>query len=80
MKSFKTKIVIFFFIILLVVCRTLGITSYVQLSGVLINSVERNLEKIAKESSKVIKVRIDVQLENSKYNKGEVYEKGIVNS
>ncbi|QZY54802.1 methyl-accepting chemotaxis protein [Crassaminicella profunda] len=66
MQSLKTKIVIYFSIILMIVCGVLGVTSFFQSSSALINSVERNLETIAKESSKVIKARCDIQLEKLK--------------
>ncbi|QXM07187.1 methyl-accepting chemotaxis protein [Crassaminicella indica] len=63
MKSIQTKIIVFFSIVLLLVCGILGTISYVKASGTLTNSVERNLERIAKEASKVIKARVDIQLE-----------------
>jgi methyl-accepting chemotaxis protein len=60
------EIILFFSIVLLIVCATLGGIAYVQSSKALTYSVENNLERIAKESSKVIQARIDVQLEKLK--------------
>lgn len=63
MKSVKMEILLFFSIVLLIACATLGGTAYVQSSKALTYSVESNLERVAKESAKVIEARIDVQLE-----------------
>lgn len=63
MRSFKTKIILFFSIILLIVCGVLGSISYIKSSESIMNNVRSNLETIAKQSSKVIQARIDVQLE-----------------
>lgn len=66
MKSIKSKLILYFSIILFVVSLSLGIISYISASKVLLTSVEENLPVIASTSSDIIESRIQIQYEKLK--------------
>ena len=62
MKSIKSKIIVSVSALIIALSIVLGCVSYYAASNGLANSVERNLEIIAVESSKFVTARIDAEL------------------
>ncbi|WZL71852.1 methyl-accepting chemotaxis protein [Clostridiaceae bacterium 35-E11] len=58
MKSFRSKLILFFSLIIMIACSALGVISYRNASKALIDSVEKNLMSISKESAQVVSERI----------------------
>lgn len=63
MKSIKTKLVVFFGVLLIVVCGVLGGVSYINSSNALVDNTEDTLTRMAQEASKVVSGRIDSTLD-----------------
>ncbi|QZY55917.1 methyl-accepting chemotaxis protein [Crassaminicella profunda] len=66
MKSLKTKLILYFSIIVIIGCSSLAIISYINGSNALLNSVKNNLILISQESSQVISERINTEMEKLK--------------
>ncbi|WP_304944099.1 methyl-accepting chemotaxis protein [Vallitalea guaymasensis] len=64
MKSIKSKLILVFSIIFIIVVGSLGIISYILSSNSLINSKKEDLEVIAVQSAKTIESRINGQIVN----------------
>ena len=62
MKSIKTKLIMYFGVLLLVVCFGLGIISYGISSNALISNVNENLPQMAQQSAKTVQSRVENQL------------------
>lgn len=62
MKSIKTKLIIFFGMLLLVICIGLGVISYAIASRALISNVNEKLPQMAQQSSKTVQSRVESQL------------------
>lgn len=54
MKSIKTKISMFFSIVIVVICIAIGVISYISSSKIIIQGVKQDLTLVAKQSSKII--------------------------
>lgn len=61
-KSIKTKIILYFSSVLLLVCAVLGIFSYTTASRSLIDGVDQSLVMIAESSAREVRLEIDNML------------------
>ena len=61
-KSIKTKLVLFFGVLLLAICAGLGILAYIASANALSSSIDESILQMAKESSKVVRGRVDTQI------------------
>ncbi len=61
-KSIKTKLCLAFGCLLLVICAGLSIITYVQSSDALLSQLNESLVQITKESSKLVKERVNSQI------------------
>ncbi|QZY57260.1 methyl-accepting chemotaxis protein [Crassaminicella profunda] len=59
MKSIKTKLIIYFSILLLFVSGGLGIIAYIYSSNSIVNNVKETLPQITNEVTRVVETRID---------------------
>ena len=62
MKSIKTKLIMCFGVLLIVICMGLGLISYSISSRALISNVNENLPQMAQQSAKTVQSRIESQL------------------
>jgi methyl-accepting chemotaxis protein len=61
-KSIKTKLSLFFGALLLIICAGLGVVSYMASANDLSSSIDESLSQLAKEASKVVQERVNIQL------------------
>ncbi len=61
MKSIKTKLIVYFSILILVISGTVGLISYKTASKALLNNIREDLPEIAKGYGNYIKARIDAR-------------------
>ena len=61
-RSIKTKIILYFTSVLLLVCAVLGIFSYTTASRSLIDGVDQSLVMIAESSARKVRLEIDNML------------------
>ena len=62
MKSIKTKLIMYFGALLLVVCIGLGLVSYIISSKALISNVNEELPEMAQQSARTVQSRVESQL------------------
>lgn len=62
MKSIRTKLSLGFGGLLLLICAGLSIITYVQSSNALLSQLDESLIQITKESSKLVKERVNLQI------------------
>lgn len=61
MRSIKTKLVVFFTIVLVIVCTGLGVVSYITSSKALTDNVKETLPQMAGQAAKIVEARIQEQ-------------------
>ena len=61
MKSIKTKLILFFSMVLIIVCGGLGAVSYITSSNALINNVKETLPQMAGQAAKIVEARVEEQ-------------------
>lgn len=59
MRSIRTRMMVFFGVILLAICTCLGVVSYITASKALVNNVEETLPQMAVQAAKVVDERLD---------------------
>ncbi|AZV57664.1 methyl-accepting chemotaxis protein [Clostridium sp. AWRP] len=62
MRSIKTKLIVCFGVLLLVICIGLGLISYNISSNALISNLNENLPQMAQQSAKTVQSRVENQL------------------
>lgn len=62
LKSIKTKLSLFFGVLLFFICAGLGIMAYISSANALSSSIDESISQMAKEASKVVQARVDAQL------------------
>jgi methyl-accepting chemotaxis protein len=62
MKSIRTKLMMYFFIVLLLVCSTLGVICYRDAANSLVDNAKQNLPQVAVQAAKIVESRLDAQL------------------
>ncbi|HHY26250.1 MAG TPA: methyl-accepting chemotaxis protein [Desulfitobacterium dehalogenans] len=62
MKSIKTRLSLFFGVIILFICAGIGMISYSAASHSVSDNIDQSLLQLADEGAKTIKARVDVQL------------------
>lgn len=62
LKSIKTKLVLFFGVLLLIICVGLGVAADMVSTGALSSTIDESLTQMSKEAAKVVQTRVDVQL------------------
>ncbi len=67
LRSIKTKLILFFGLLILIICAGLGIMAYITSANALIASIDESLLQMAKESSKLVQERV-----NSQFNALEI--------
>lgn len=62
LKSIKTKLSTYFAVLILLICACLGFISYLTSKNALTNSINESLSNSTKEASKVVRERVNSQL------------------
>lgn len=62
MKSIKAKLTFSFGGLLFLICVGLGLISYISSTKALSSTIDESLSQLAKEASKVVQARVDIQL------------------
>ncbi len=62
LKSIKTKLILFFGVLIFIICAGLGVISYQASSSAISKSIDESLTQIAKEAAQVVESRVDSKL------------------
>lgn len=61
MKKIRSKLILYFGLLVIIVCISIGVLSYTKASKLLINQVNESLPKMAEEASKIVESRVNSQ-------------------
>jgi|GEM_PF-2352666 len=61
MKKIKSKLILYFGLLIIIVCISMGMLSYIKASKLLINQINESLPQMAEEASKIVESRVNSQ-------------------